>query len=893
MNDQAKPKIHYLKDYQPSHFLIDTVFLHFELEEQQTIVKAILNMRRNKEYYPQDRSALILDGEKMQLNHLQMNGRELDTSEYRVDEHSLTIENLPDEFLLETEVSIKPQENTQLTGLYKSNGIFCTQCESHGFRFITYFLDRPDILAKYTTTISAVRRAYPILLANGNLTDSHELGNDRQWVKWEDPTRKPSYLFALVAGNLDALEDKFISCSGREIRLAIYVEPGKRERALYAMQSLKDAMRWDETTYGREYDLDIYMIVAVSDFNFGAMENKGLNIFNDKYILVDPLSATDEDFLNVQRVVGHEYFHNWSGNRVTVRDWFQITLKEGLTVFREQQFAADMSSQSVKRIEEAKALRNHQFVQDAGPLAHPIYPDSYIEINNFYTVTVYEKGSEVIRMIHTLLGPETFRQAMDIYFSQNDGYPVTVEEFVKAMEEGSGLDLQQFRRWYKQSGTPTLTVSGEYNPKDKTYTLSVSQFCPPTPGQSHKDPFHIPFLIGLLGKNGEELILEESQEGEANSIARTISPYSKLLSIIQDKQTFVFKNVEDKPIPSLLRNFSAPVKIQYDYSDHDLMFLMRHDSDMFNRWDAGQQLALRILLDLIKKQQQHQDLKVPAEFIDSLQQLFASQSMDQSLLAEMLSLPSEAYILEQMSLADVSAVHEVREWLKKQIAEGLKKELLDFYQQHHDPVPYALNWADIARRRLKNLSLNYLTTLEHKDYYEFAFRQFQQANNMTDTMAAMFALNNINCPQRKEMLADFYYRWSKDHLVLDKWFSIQAVSSLPNTFEQVKSLTAHESFDIKNPNRVRSLIGAFAMSNPYRFHEKSGACYQFLADFVLKINAINPQLAARMTEPLIHWRKFDRERQALMKAELERIGAAPDISKDVYEVVSKGLGLSS
>lgn len=889
MSDHSLPAMHYLKDYKPSEFLVDTVFLHFELEEQRTSVKTILTLRRNRDFYPDSSSPLILDGEKMQLQSVQVNGRTLNSGEYHVDEQHLKIENVPDEFILETEVLIKPQENTQLSGLYKSGGNFCTQCESRGFRRITYFLDRPDILAKYTTTISAHRRVYPILLANGNLTDSRELSNDRHWVKWEDPTRKPSYLFALVAGNLDALEDKFITCTDREIKLAVYVEPGKTNQARYAMHALKDAMRWDEKVYGREYDLDMYMIVAVSDFNFGAMENKGLNIFNDKYILVDPETATDDDYLAVQAVVAHEYFHNWSGNRVTVRDWFQITLKEGLTVFREHQFSADMNSPVVKRIQDAKDLRNRQFIQDAGPMAHPIYPDSYIEINNFYTVTVYEKGAEVIRMMYTMLGPELFRKAMDIYFGRNDGFPATVEEFVKAMEEGSGLDLRQFRRWYKQSGTPVLSISDDYDAETKTYALTASQFCPPTPGQSHKEPFHIPLVMGLLGKNGEELMLQESPDTDKAAIGRELSPYSKLLHITQPSQTFYFNNVPVKPVPSLLRHFSAPVKLEYAYSNQELTFLMRHDSDLFNRWDAGQQLAQRILLDLIKQQQQEEKLIVPEDFIDALRHLFKDPDLDRSLLVEMLTLPSEAYLIDQMSVADVDAVHTVREWLKKHIALALKEEFLGFYQQHSGSGPYHLDAAAIAERRMKNLSLNYLMLLEKKDYYDYALEQFKQANNMTDTMGAMMAINNIQCQQRKQMIAEFYLRWSKLHLVVDKWFSLQAVSSLPNTLEVVKSLCGHEAFDIKNPNRVRALIGAFAMANPYRFHAEDGAGYLFLADNVLKIDPFNPQLAARMVESLSQWRKFDLNRQMLMRTQLERIAAAPKISKDVYEVVSKSL----
>lgn len=874
------PKIQYLKDYQPSPFLIDKALLHFDLFEEYAVVKAVLNVRRNPEA-KQEAAALVLDGEHMRLTSIAINGEPLAVDSYQVGEHSLTILKVDDAFTLETEVVIEPQNNKRLSGLYKSGGNFCTQCESHGFRGITYFLDRPDNLTQFTTTISADKTRYPIMLANGNLTDSRELSDERHWVKWEDPTRKPCYLFALVAGNLEALEDMFITQSGRAVKLAIYVEAGKRSQATYAMQVLKTAMSWDEKVYGREYDLDIYLIVAVSDFNFGAMENKGLNIFNDKYILVNPETATDDDYLGVQTVVAHEYFHNWSGNRVTVRDWFQITLKEGLTVFREHQFAADMSSKVLRRIQEAKTIRMHQFVQDAGPMAHPIYPDSYIEINNFYTTTVYEKGAEVVRMFHTLLGPVTFRKAMDLYFSRNDGYPVTVEEFVKAMEDGSGVDFTQFRRWYKQAGTPQLNVTDQYDAKQQRYALTVTQFCPPTPEQPHKEPQHIPLALGLLGKQGEELPLQLEDTAALTA--------SGVLNITQATQTFYFSGVTSKPLPSLLRDFSAPVKLHYDYSDHDLIFLMKHDSDAFNRWDASQQLAVRMLMQLIERYQQQQSLTVPVDYIQALAHVFRDKSLDQALVAEMFTLPAEIYLLEQMPVADVDAVHHTREWLKEQIAITMRHDFLAYYNQHKVPQVYALDMLAMAQRRLKNSVLGYLTLLHESEMYQFCLAQFQQANNMTDTIGAIVAVNAIDCKERKEMLAKFYLRWPHDPLVIDKWFGLQAVSALPHTFEVVKSLVQHEAFDLKNPNRVRALIGAFAAANPLRFHVASGEGYVFLADYVLKIDTFNPQLAARILEPMIHWRKFDADRQILMKGQLERIAAAPRLSRDVYEIVSKSL----
>ncbi len=876
----TSPKIQYLKDYQPCPFELDGVFLHFDLHEDKTSVKTIINFKRKK---GEEGQPLVLNGEDMQLKRILINGTELKSAQYQVDDHSLTLLNPPDVFTLETEVEIKPQENTRLAGLYKSNSNFCTQCESHGFRRITYFLDRPDVLTHFTTTIAADKQRYPVLLSNGNLTAQEDLSEGRHWVKWEDPTRKPCYLFALVAGNLEAVKDQFTTQSGRPIQLELYVEPGKTAEATYAMQSLKAAMRWDEEAYGREYDLDMYLIVAVNDFNFGAMENKGLNIFNEKYILAKPETATDEDYVHVQGVIAHEYFHNWSGNRVTVRDWFQITLKEGLTVFREHQFTADKTSKVVKRIEEAKTIRNAQFVQDAGPMAHPIYPDSYIEVNNFYTVTVYEKGAEVIRMFHTLLGPALFRKAMDLYFSRNDGFPVTVEEFVKAMEDGSGMDLTQFRRWYKQAGTPILNVTENYDAANKTYTLTVAQSCPPTPEQPQKEPFHIPFALGLLDQNGRDLPLQLKDEETAS--AKT----TRVFSLKKAVETLQFINIAAKPTPSLLRDFSAPVKLQYDYSKESLIFLMAHDSDDFNRWDAGQKLAMQILLQMVADYQQHKDFSVPPAFLDALTSVF-KDSLDDALKAEMLTLPSETYIGEQMDVVDVDAIHAARDWLKKRIAVQLEREFSDYYQQHSGTKTYELTAQAMGTRRLKNLTLQYLALLEKPTYYAQCLAQFKNSNNMTDTMGAVGALISLPSAERDEMLNAFYQRWENDPLVVDKWFMLQAYSVVPDALAVVKKLTKHPAFSLKNPNRARALIGAFCAGNPVNFHVKTGEGYAFLTDHVLQVNAFNPQLASRLVEPLIHWKKYDADRQALMKAELQKIMQTPKLSNDVYELVSKSLG---
>lgn len=880
----SSPPITYLKDYRPSNFLIDEILLRIDLYEAYTCVQATLSIRRNPAVSA-GQAPLVLDGEDMQLQAIRLSGDPLQTDQYQLTKTQLILSDVPDNFTLETEVEIKPQENLRLSGLYKTGANFCTQCESHGFRRITYFLDRPDVLSRFTTLISAEKARYPILLANGNRTDQGELEEGRHWVKWEDPTLKPSYLFALVAGNLDVVKDIFVTCSGKKVQLFAYVESGKRDQALYAVESLKEAMRWDEEKYGREYDLDIFMIVGVSDFNFGAMENKGLNIFNDRYILANPETATDEDFIHIKNVVAHEYFHNWSGNRVTVRDWFQITLKEGLTVFRDQQFTAEKTSTTIKRIQEARAMRNVQFLQDAGPMAHSIYPDSFIEINNFYTVTIYEKGAEVIRMIHTLLGEKTFRKAMDLYFSRHDGSPATTWDFVKAMEDSSGLDLTQFWRWYIQSGTPTLDIKDKYDAQTQIYTLTVTQSCPPTPHQPHKDPFHIPLVIGLLDKNGQELPLQF--EGETTDAGVK----TRVLSVKNPTEVFRFTHIPTKPVPSLLRDFSAPVKLHYPFSDDDYLFLLSHDTNLYNRWEAAQQLATRILLSCVACIQRDEACITPSYFLEALYQIVQDSTLDQAVIAEILTLPSMGYLLEQLPIADVDTVHRAREWLKKQIAMVLKDTLLDYYQANSVSVTYIVNAASVGKRQFKNLALSYLVLLDRDstNIRQLCLTQFQRSNNMSDTMGAMLALNNVDCPERQEMLSEFYQRWHKDSLVVYKWFSCQAQSTLSDTLKVVKSLAQHPAFDIKNPNCVRALIGAFCSGNPLNFHSKTGKGYTFLTDYVLTIDKLNPQLAARIVEPLIHWKKYDAQRQALMKVELERIVNTQPLSNDVYEIVTRSL----
>ncbi|HSW68894.1 MAG TPA: aminopeptidase N [Gammaproteobacteria bacterium] len=863
------PKTIYLKDYKVPPFLIDKVELEFHLEEEFTTVKSKLTMRQNSS---SSDSSLKLMGEELELQSIALNGKSLSPAQYEITEHSLTIFSVPKEFTLEIQTRNKPQENTSLSGLYKSSGNFCTQCEAQGFRRITYFLDRPDIMARYTTKIIANEKNYPVLLSNGNLIASGKLDNDKHWAAWEDPFHKPSYLFALVAGNLEYLEDFFVTKSNRRVTLRIYTEKGNRDKCLHAMQAVKKAMRWDEEKFGREYDLDIYMIVAVSDFNMGAMENKGLNIFNTQYILAKPEMATDLDFIHVESVIAHEYFHNWTGNRITCRDWFQLSLKEGLTIFRDQSFTADTTSATVARIRDVNALRTSQFPEDAGPLAHPVRPDSYIEINNFYTSTVYNKGAEVIRMIQTLMGQTLFRRGMDLYFERFDGQAVTIEDFVKAHEDASGIDLTQFRLWYAQAGTPVLDVKGDYDEAAHTYTLHVKQTCPPTPDQPHKKPMHIPLLAGLLDNSGKEIA-------------------NQLLQIKDHENQFTFEGITSQPIPSLLRNFSAPAKVKYPYSDIELALLFKHDTDLFNRWEAGQKYAVNLILGLIEDYQQQKTLKVSERFIDVFKHLLLNAQNDKWLLSEMLTLPSEKYIAEHMTVIDVDAIHAAREYVLQEIATQLKNLFEKIHLELHDDKPYQFSMEAVGKRYLKNLCLFYLMILPDQNIHKsIGMRQFNSAlaYNMTDTMAALKALVNVEGRERAEALSDFYAKWRDDALVVDKWFALQAGSKLPGTLQHVKELTRHEAFDIKNPNKVYSLIGAFG-NNAIHFHAKNGEGYKFLAEIVLQLNALNPQIAARMIKPLTTWKRYDSARQQLMREQLEILSKNPKLSADVFELVTKSL----
>jgi aminopeptidase N len=803
----------------------------------------------------------------------------LGRADYEVTEDELIIHQVPDSFSLEIETLIKPQENTALEGLYKSSGNFCTQCEAEGFRRITYFLDRPDVMATFTTTVVADKQDYPVLLSNGNPVNQGEYDDGRHWIKWQDPFKKPCYLFALVAGDLGFIEDRFTTQSGREIQLRIYVEHHNIDHCEHAMASLKKAMQWDEQVYGREYDLDVYNIVAVDNFNMGAMENKGLNVFNSKCVLAKQQTATDSDFINIEGVIAHEYFHNWSGNRVTCRDWFQLTLKEGLTVFRDQQFTADMNAATPKRIDDVNILRTSQFAEDAGPMAHPIQPASYLEINNFYTVTVYNKGAEVIRMIHTLTGVDGFRRGMDLYFERNDGKAVTTEEFLQAMEEANAIDLKQFRNWYHQAGTPVVTVAEEYDAATQTYALMLQQDTPATPGQEHKQPFHIPVRIGLMDPNGNDMRVQLDDSDSRSS---------HVLNFTEASQTFVFNQVAHKPVASLLRGYSAPVKLEFERSDDELAFCMAHDTDEFNRWDAGQQLATRIILRLVEMVQKDVSLEMPGNFVDAYSRTLTNSSLERSLLARALALPSISYVSERMPVADVYAIHAAREFMCRQLSERLQQHWLALYHDNQTGR-FSLSPEAMGRRFLKNVALSYLFYADAEAHVDIALNQFEQADNMTEQLAAFRVLLHNDTSQRQYVTDAFYQQWQQEHLVIDKWFSLQAMAVLDDTIDSVKKLFQHADFDLKNPNRVRALLGTFCSANPVCFHDKSGAGYRLLGDYVERLNALNPQIAAKLLSPLTRWRRFDASTQALMKAELERLSLLPQLSRDVFELVSKSL----
>ena len=853
-------------DYARPNFLVSDVSLIFELEPRATKVIALTKFTR------QNPGDLFLNGEALQLVSVKLDGENYPAETVP---HGLWLRNLPDRFELEIETLIDPGANTELSGLYLSAGNFFTQCEAEGFRRITYFPDRPDVMARYTVTITANKSACPVLLSNGNPDGGGELPNGRHWARWRDPHPKPCYLFALVAGQLEPLRDKFITSSNRLVDLAIWVRREDLDRCDHAMASLKQAMRWDEEKFGLEYDLDVFNIAAVSDFNMGAMENKGLNIFNTKYVLARPDTATDMDYEGIASVIAHEYFHNWTGDRVTCRDWFQLSLKEGLTVYRDQEFSADLGSRAVKRISDVRRLRGAQFPEDAGPLAHPVRPDSYVKIDNFYTATVYQKGAEVVRMLQTLIGRENFRKGMDLYFARHDNHAVTIEDFAKAMEDASGVDLSRFRIWYGQAGTPVVTVSTEYNADCQSFQLKLTQHTDPTPGQEQKQPMPIPVALALLNSKGQEIPLRLVSENEAHGTERVI--------LFQEAESsFTFLDVIGEPVVSLLRGYSAPVKLA-GRSDADLAFLARFDQDPFSRWDALQSFATEKLLRRIAGEE--------VDFSDLIASLGAALDLaatDPALVAELLTLPGESYIADQMKFAEPGLIHTVRDALRAEIGRGYFDRFSALIDELAQPGPLALDGIATGKRSLRGVALSYLVCADAAEAAR-AKRLFDSAPNMTESLNALAVLSNVDSPERDEALAAFHARWRQDALVLDKWFTIQAASSLPGATERVRALLAHPDFDLANPNRARSVIGAFPAGNPVHFHADDGTGYRLLADAILALDPRNSSVAARMVQPLVAWRRQPAARAALMQAELRRILAAPKLSEATKEIVGKSI----
>lgn len=866
-----QPQVKYRKDYTAPAFTITDIDLTFHLDEKITKVLAVSQVKRC------DASAkdLLLQGEGLVLVQVKINGNPW--QDYSIESGNLLLRNVPEHFTLEIENEIHPDQNSALEGLYKSGEALCTQCEAEGFHHITWYLDRPDVLARFSTTIYADKQRYPYLLSNGNRIDGGELDNGQHWIKWQDPFPKPCYLFALVAGDFEVLRDTFTTQSGRDVALEIFVDRGNLDRAGWAMTSLKQSMKWDEERFNLEYDLDIFMIVAVDFFNMGAMENKGLNIFNSKYVLAKPETATDKDYLGIEAVIGHEYFHNWSGNRVTCRDWFQLSLKEGLTVFRDQEFSSDLGSRAVNRIDNVRVMRGAQFAEDASPMAHPIRPEQVMEMNNFYTLTVYEKGSEVIRMIHTLLGEEKFQAGIALYFQRHDGSAATCEDFVKAMEDASGIDLTQFRQWYRQSGTPVLTVEDDYDPNSETYTLTVTQETPATADQAEKKPLHIPLAIELYDNEGQVIPLQ--YKGEA------IDP---VLNVTESTQIFVFDKVWFQPTPALLCEFSAPVKLHYQWSDAQLTFLMQHARNAFTRWDAAQSLLAIYLKLNVARFAQQQPLSVPRHVVDAFRAVLVDESIDPALKAQIFTLPSENEIAEWFEVINPTAIAAVRASLLQLLATALVKELKVAYDSNQC-ADYRVQEEDIGKRALKNIALSYLVFAEAELGEQLAVNQYQSANNMTDALAAISSAVSAQLPAAEQLLTQWDERWYQDGLVMDKWFILQATRPGEHVVENVRQLLTHRSFTMKNPNRVRSLIGAFCSANPAAFHAEDGSGYQFLVEMLTDLNHRNPQIAARMIEPLIRLKRYDEGRQQLMRAALEQLLTLDNLSRDLYEKITKAL----
>ena len=880
MRTDSSPQTIFRKDYRPPAYLVDTVELGFDLDPARTVVASRVTLRHNPASKSRD---IVLHGEDIELVQLRMNGQLLKAGQYQLRASVLTIKKAPEQVVLEIETLCAPVKNTTLSGLYVSNGNFFTQCEAEGFRRITFFPDRPDVMAKYTVMLRADKAAYPVLLSNGNLIEEGDLGDGRHYAKWEDPFKKPSYLFALVAAWLVCQEEHYTLKSGREVLLQVWVEEGNLDKTDYAMQSLKNSIRWDEERFGLELDLDRFMIVAVGDFNMGAMENKGLNIFNTKFVLANPRVATDIDYAGIEAVVGHEYFHNWTGNRVTCRDWFQLSLKEGLTVFRDQEFSADMigtdSGRAVTRIDQVRTLRQAQFPEDAGPMAHPVRPDSFVEINNFYTVTVYEKGAEVVRMYQTLLGRDGFRKGMDLYFERHDGQAVECDDFRAAMADANGRDLAQFERWYSQAGTPIVSASTHYDAAAQRYDITLRQRCPASPGQSAKLPFHIPVAVGLLGADGQDLALTLDGAAQRGSTV--------VLELTEAEQTFSFSGVCERPTPSILRDFSAPVILEYDYTDAELLHLFSHDSDPVNRWEAGQRLAMERLLKLTAAVAAGQTLALDDTFIAAQRAVLTDATLDPAFRELALILPSETIIAEQMEVVDPQAIHNARQFMRRSIAAALKTELLAQYHANQTPGAYSPDALSAGKRALKNLALSYLLVAPRAGELKLAREQFESATNMTDRAAALVALIHSGS-DASAYLDSFYADFEQDPLVIDKWFAMQAAA--PGTdVAAVRKLMQHPAFTLKNPNRARSLIFNFCNGNPSQFHRADGSAYDFWAEHVIKLDALNPQVAARLARSMDRWRRYAPALQVHMRHALDKVASRAKLSNDVLEVVSKAL----
>ena len=874
---EQQPSAIYLKDYKVPDFLIDKTELTFDLEESQAIVTSRLHVRRNPESGA-GTAPLVLDGgADVTLIAVAIDGYTLPEQEYRLKDDKLIITATPDAFILTCETLIEPQNNTRLEGLYRSSSMFCTQCEAEGFRHITFYLDRPDVMSVFTTTIIADANRYPVMLANGNEIERGQTEEGKTFVTWHDPFKKPAYLFALVAGKLEMISDTFTTMSGRDVTLQIFTESHNIDKVDFAMDSLKRSMKWDEEVYGREYDLDIFMIVAVDDFNMGAMENKGLNIFNSSCLLASPKTTTDDAYLRVEAVVAHEYFHNWSGNRVTCRDWFQLSLKEGFTVFRDQSFSADTHSDVVKRVEDVSFLKTTQFAEDAGPMAHPIRPASFIEISNFYTLTIYEKGAEVVRMIHTLLGEEGFRKGSDLYFERHDGQAVTCDDFVQAMEDANGIDLSQFKRWYSQAGTPRVTVTDHYDAKTQTYQLNVTQMTPPTPNQPTKMALHIPLKVGLVGPDNQALPF--TYEGQTHD--------EVVLHVTDSEQCFVFEKVTQPPVPSLLRGFSAPVKLSYDYSTEQLLQLIKGDPDGFNRWSAAQELAVNELMALIEQAQKKQRLSTDTQLIEAFRALLTDTRLDPAMVALILTLPSHAYLSEVSEQIDPHAIKHARKHLREVIGQALQTEFKHVYDSNQVTAAYQANGEQIAQRSLKNAALAYWLASGSDEAKQAALTQYHDADNMTDQFAALSCVVHFDLAEADHLLDAFFEQWKHESLVVNKWLMLSAAREHDQGLAQIETLMAHPNFDIKNPNKLRAVIGGLGQ-NVSTFHNVDGSGYAFLADQIILLDKRNPQIASRLCTPLTRWQRMVPALGQLMKGQLERI-AKQDLSKDVYEVVSKSL----